>query len=114
MSDMTSLDYMSMVEETAVKTEICEYRDAHGALVACLLRDNMRDGVSLVYNFFDPDMPTRSLGSLYHSRPNHRGRQIVAAACLSRLSDRRLLKMSYKKRFKPLQILGSEGWEDYK
>ena len=63
MSDMSSFDYMAMVEETAVSTEICEYRDAEGVLVACLLRDRMRDGISLVYSFFEPEMAGRSLGT---------------------------------------------------
>lgn len=114
MSDMSSFDYMAMVEETAVKTKICEYRDAHGALVACLLRDNMRDGVSLVYNFFDPALTTRSLGTYVILD------QIIEADKASQTHVylgyliENCSKMSYKKRFKPLQILGSEGWEDYK
>ena len=63
MSQMTVLDYIAMVEETSVKTNLVEYRDSDKRLVACLLVDEMRDGLSLVYSFFDPDMEANSLGT---------------------------------------------------
>ena len=54
MADMTPGDYVAMVEETAVDTFVTEYRNTDGDLLACLLGDRMRDGISLVYSFFDP------------------------------------------------------------
>ena len=114
MSDMSSFDYMAMVEETAVDTQICEYRVADGTLLACLLRDHMRDGISLVYSFFDPDLAARSLGTfviLDHIAQAAAANQphVYLGYLIENCS-----KMSYKKRFTPLQILGPEGWEDYK
>jgi len=35
-----------------------------GDLIGCALVDLMSDGLSLVYSFYEPDMPKRSLGSL--------------------------------------------------
>ncbi len=114
MSDMSSFDYMAMVEETAVHTQICEYRDTDGKLLACVLRDRMRDGISLVYSFFDPDRTARSLGTfviLDHIAQTAMANQphVYLGYLIENCS-----KMSYKKRFTPLQILGPEGWEDYK
>lgn len=114
MSDMDSFDYMSMVEETAVRTELVEYRDPDGRLMACLLRDRMVDGISLVYSFFDPEAEKRSLGTFVILD------QIAMAASQAQpfvylgylIED--CAKMSYKKRFAPLQILGAEGWAAYK
>src|SRR5690242_8700388 len=68
MSDMGLFDYVAMVEETPVDTQIVEYRRAGedgrpGALVACALTDVLRDGVSMVYSFFHPGEDARSLGT---------------------------------------------------
>ena len=114
MSDMSSFDYMAMVEETAVQTEICEYRDTQGALVACLLRDRMQDGISLVYSFFDPEKTTRSLGTfIILDQIRQAEAEKLPHIYLGYLIEN-CAKMSYKKRFAPLQILGPEGWDDYR
>ncbi len=58
MADMNWPDYVAMVEDTAVRTHIVEYRThssdgGPGLLVACALVDQLGDGLSLVYSFFD-------------------------------------------------------------
>ena len=65
-SDMASMnygDYRGMVEDTPVRTKLCEFRDRSGELVAASLIDLLDDGVSAVYSFYDPQQPKRSLGS---------------------------------------------------
>ena len=113
MSDMSSFDYMAMVEETAVDTFVMEYRNPDGDLLACLLGDRMPDGISLVYSFFDPRADKRSLGSFMIldqiARAKEAGHTHIYLGYL--IEDCR--KMSYKKRFAPLQKLGKDGWEDY-
>ena len=115
MADMTWLDYVAMVEDTAVRTHLIEYRTISedrgpGDLIACVLVDILHDGLSLVYSFYDSAMARRSLGSfviLDHVR------QAQAAAltfvylgywvCGS-------VKMDYKSRFNPLEVLKPGGW----
>lgn len=68
MADMTWPDYVAMVEDTAVRTHIIEYRvratdSGPGDLIACALVDQMSDGLSLVYSYYDPAQARRSLGS---------------------------------------------------
>ena len=68
MADMTWPDYVAMVEDTAVRTHLIEYRLASqdrgpGDLIACVLVDILHDGLSLVYSFYDPALSRRSLGS---------------------------------------------------
>ena len=115
MAEMTWPDYVAMVEDTAVRTHIIEYRTRSkdggpGDLVACALVDLMSDGLSLVYSFYDPTMSRRSLGSFVIL--DH-----VVQACLTSLpyvylgywvrgSD----KMDYKVRFSPIELLKPEGW----
>lgn len=113
MSEMTVLDYMSMVEETSLKTNLIEYRDAEDKLVACLLVDEMRDGLSLVYSFFDPDMPMRSLGSYIILDQIARAKKIGLPHIYLGYLIEDCGKMSYKKRFKPLEILDEGGWQPY-
>ncbi|HUO91193.1 MAG TPA: arginyltransferase [Rhizomicrobium sp.] len=115
MSDMGLFDYVAMVEETPVDTQIVEYRrpgkdGMPGALIACALTDVLRDGMSMVYSFFHPGEDARSLGSymiLDHVRDaKSRGLPHVYLGYWVEGSE----KMAYKTRFRPMEALGREGW----
>ncbi|MGF1461623.1 MAG: arginyltransferase [Maricaulaceae bacterium] len=114
MAGMDFLDYMTMVHDSPVRTTLTEYRLAEGPqagrLVACALVDALIDGFSLVYSFFDPTMSQRSLGAfmiLDHIREArvqnlgyvYLGYWVAGSA-----------KMAYKARYRPLEVLGPEGW----
>jgi arginyl-tRNA--protein-N-Asp/Glu arginylyltransferase len=63
MADMDIFEFAAMVEETPIRTRIVEYEDtAQNALMAVCLTDVLDDGVSMVYSFYEPDVPKRSLG----------------------------------------------------
>ena len=113
MADMTPQDYMTMVEETAVSTRMIEYRTTDNQLVACLLRDTMYDGYSMVYSFFDTDLLARSLGSYIILQQIQAAQDNALAYIYLGYLIESCTKMSYKKRFKPLEILGKDGWEAY-
>ena len=115
MSDMGLFDYVAMVEETPVDTQIVEYRrpgkdGMPGALIACALTDVLRDGMSMVYSFFHPGEDARSLGSymiLDHVRDaKSRSLPHVYLGYWVEGSE----KMAYKTRFRPMEALGREGW----
>jgi arginine-tRNA-protein transferase len=115
MSDMGLFDYVAMVEETPVDTQIIEYRrpgkdGTPGPLIACALTDVLRDGMSMVYSFFHPGEDARSLGTymiLDHVRDaNSRGLPHVYLGYWVEGSE----KMAYKTRFRPMEALGREGW----
>jgi leucyl-tRNA---protein transferase len=115
MSDMGLFDYVAMVEETPVDTQIIEYRRAGkngkpGPLIACALTDVLRDGVSMVYSFFHPGEDARSLGTFMILDHIHdarsRGLPHVYLGYWVEGSD----KMSYKTRFRPMEALGRDGW----
>jgi len=115
MAEMTWPDYVAMVEDTAVRTHIIEYRlrsndKAPGDLIGCALVDLMSDGLSLVYSFYDPTLTRRSLGSFV----------ILDHVSQARLTElpyvylgywvRGSEKMSYKVRFSPIELLRPDGW----
>ena len=114
MADMTLLDYAAMVEETAVHTHMVEYRYTKGPdrdeLAGAAIVDLLRDGLSLVYSFFDPRDERRSLGAyiiLDHVRQAQAaGLEYVYLGYWVDGSR----KMGYKRRFKPQEHLMARGW----
>lgn len=110
MVDMTSLDYMSMVEDTHVTTHILEYRTEQGELVAGLLRDTLDDGFSLVYSFFHPDHQKNSLGSFIILDSIAQAREIGLAYVYLGYLVSSSCKMAYKARYQPMEELGPDGW----
>ncbi len=118
MADMTALDYVSMVEDTTVNTDLVEYRtkgkdSAPGDLVAVAITDVLSDGLSMVYTFYDVAEGARSLGThmiLDHIREaQSRGLPYVY---LGYWIDG-CRKMSYKARFRPLEALAKDGWRPF-
>ena len=115
MADMGWLDYVAMVEDTAVRTHLIEYRmpskdGGPGDLVGVVLTDLLSDGLSLVYSFFDPTLDRRSLG-VFAILDHLRQAAIVKLPYVYlgywvQGSD----KMDYKARFQPLEALTRLGW----
>lgn len=112
MATMSYRDYRCMVEDSPVCTELAEFRDATGSLVAASLIDRLDDGISAVYSFFDPHQPKRSLGSwniLWMVEECRRqGEPYVYLGYWIAESP----KMAYKARFPSLQRLTGSGWTD--
>ncbi len=115
MSDMTWPDYVAMVEDTAVRTHIIEYRAVPddrgpGDLIACVLVDLLSDGLSLVYSFYDPTLSRRSLGSFvildHIVQARLAGLPFVYLGYWVSGSE----KMDYKSKFSPLEVLRPGGW----
>ena len=115
MAEMTWPDYVAMVEDTAVRTHVMEYRTPStdggpGDLIACILVDAMSDGLSLVYSFYNPDLPKRSLGSFiildHVVQAASIGLPYVYLGYWVAGSE----KMAYKARFDPIEILRPNGW----
>jgi len=111
MEDMSYADYLSMVEDTAARSQVCEYRDDSGKLLAAALVDQLSDGPSLVYSFYDPGSISRSLGTyiiLDHiDQAQKNNLPYVYLGFWIQNSD----KMRYKAQYRPLEVLRPNGWE---
>ena len=115
MAEMSVLDYSLMVEDSVVETFVTEYRlkpDPHGdgksPLIAVSLCDRLSDGISMVYSFYDPSQPQRSLGTymiLDHVELRARARPPLR---LSRLLDRGLAQDALQE---PLRAAGAPHLE---
>jgi len=110
MAGMTYGDYRAMVEDSPVETRLVELRSAERGLVAACLVDRLDDGYSAVYSFYDPDVPKRSLGTCavltLIERAAAEGLPYVYLGYWIAESP----KMSYKTRFRPLEMLDGSGW----
>lgn len=121
MDDMSAEDYAFMIESSPVQSLNFEYRFAapeaedtqdyrSGELAATMLVDAMRDGLSLIYSFFDPQLANRSLGTF----------MILDLISYSKELDLSYLylgfwvpgspKMHYKQDFTPLEVLLDGAW----
>jgi arginyl-tRNA--protein-N-Asp/Glu arginylyltransferase len=114
MSDMTMFDYVAMVEDSAVETHLVEYRYKDGAkagdLIAVALTDQLSDGLSMVYSYYDPNERARSLGTymvLDHIE-QARGRELPYLYLGYWIDG--CQKMAYKARFGPLEARLASGW----
>lgn len=120
MADMTVLDYAMMVEDSIIDTFMTEYRvkpehpldstQETWPLKAVALCDQLSDGISMVYSFFDPDDETRSLGTYMILEHIERTRRLGLPYLYLGYWIEGSRKMAYKTRFKPQEHLTSEGW----
>ncbi len=120
MSDMTVLDYVSMVEESAVETQLMEYRvSSDGAsnypgskneLLGVAITDELADGLSMVYSFFLPSVRKRSMGTYMVLDHIRRAQECGDSYVYLGYWVAGCTKMDYKARFKPLEVLGPDGW----
>jgi arginine-tRNA-protein transferase len=115
MTDMTWLDYIAMVEDTAVRTHLIEYRlpsqdGGPGDLVAVTLTDLLSDGLSMVYSFFDPDLERRSLGVFAILDHVRQARAVRLPYVYLGYWVEGSPKMDYKAQFRPMEALRPLGW----
>lgn len=110
MAMMTRRDYNAMVLTSPVDTRIIEFRDSAGKLVAACLTDVLDDGYSAVYSFFDPDLTSRSLGSYVVLWLVEEARRRSLGKVYLGFWIEDSPKMSYKRRFRPLEAFGPDGW----
>jgi arginine-tRNA-protein transferase len=120
MADMTVLDYSMMIEDSHVDTRVIEYRRrgidsgitgrGDGDLIAVCLTDEMRDGLSMVYSFYDPDAQSRSLGTFMILDHIRRAKAMGLPYLYLGYWVEGSKKMGYKARFTPQERLLAQGW----
>ena len=111
MVEMDALDYAAMIEDSPIETHVAEYRDSSGRLHAACLIDRLGDGLSLVYSFYDPEQPVRSLGTLVVLSQIERARALGLPYVYLGYWIEGCRKMVYKARYQPLEGLGPDGWK---
>ncbi|MFA4951073.1 arginyltransferase [Brevundimonas sp.] len=116
MAGMGWLDYVAMIEDTAVRTHLIEYRrasldDGPGQLVGVCLTDLLSDGLSMVYSFFDPALAARSLGRFAILDHVRQAAAVNLPFVYLGYWVQGSRKMDYKADFRPMEKLTRLGWE---
>ncbi|HMQ42215.1 MAG TPA: arginyltransferase [Paracoccus sp. (in: a-proteobacteria)] len=122
MADMDIFEFAAMIEESAVRTRVVEYRGPDSTkaspdtepsdLAAVCLTDVLDDGLSLVYSFFDPRMSARSLGTHIILDHIELARETGLPYVYLGYWVPGSRKMDYKSRFSALEIYKGGVWQD--
>ena len=120
MADMSVLDFSMMIEDSIIETSLIEYRQRpenslslrvdDWPLLGVVLCDELSDGLSMVYSFYDPAEADRSLGSYMILDCIEQTRRLGLPYLYLGYWIEGSRKMSYKTRFKPQERLGPDGW----
>ncbi|HYC26350.1 MAG TPA: arginyltransferase [Roseiarcus sp.] len=123
MADMSVLDYSMMIEDSHINTHVIEYRRrgpdhfitqrGEGRLFAACLTDQLVDGLSMVYSFFDPDERRRSLGAFMILDHIEKARRLRLPHVYLGYWVEGSKKMTYKGRYLPQERLGMDGWRRF-
>jgi leucyl-tRNA---protein transferase len=110
MAKMDENDYQALIEDTPVATTVVEFRDEDGVLVAVVLMDQIRDGLSAVYSFFDPEFEKNSLGTYMVIWLIRRAASLGLPYVYLGFWIEKSAKMSYKSNFKPCEKFTDGHW----
>ena len=105
----TEEQYIHFLIESQHDTAFLEFRDK-GALVAVAVTDNLDNGLSSVYTYYDPDKSQQSLGvyTLLMQITLAKEKQLPYLYLGYWIKECK--KMSYKIQYKPLELLLENGW----
>jgi arginine-tRNA-protein transferase len=118
MYGMDAESFMSMIEEGSQNTMLVDYRlSADGPmgnrneLMGCCLIDELMDGTSLVYSFFNPSLNANSFGSYIILDQISRLKEMGLSHLYLGYWVEGSQTMAYKTRFRPIEVLGKDGWQ---
>lgn len=110
--------FISMIEDGTSNTMLVDYRlrsdcdmGKQGELVACCLIDELAQGTSLVYSFFNPKLAEFSLGSFIILDQILRLKNMDLNYLYLGYWIENSGTMHYKSRFRPIEALGANGWQ---
>lgn len=113
MAKMPYADFLAMMEDSPTDTRFLTCRDGE-KIVGVMLFDEMPDGTSAVYSFFEPSEEKRSLGTwmilklIEYTAGTNRPHLYLG------FWVKNSPKMSYKARFQPLELFIGENWIDFR
>lgn len=113
MAQMTEADFTAMIEQHTGHARLMTVSDAQHMPAAAMLYDDVPDGFSAVYSFFDPVLSPQSTGTWMilqlAAEAAAQGKEYIYLGYWIAASR----KMAYKARFQPLEILLDNEWKDF-
>ncbi len=111
MTGMGFDEFSAMILNSPIRTCLFEYTNSDDQLLACMLVDTQRDGLSAVYSFFEPETEDRSLGSFMIADMIALCRETGLPYLYLGYFISQSRKMAYKARFRPYQLFQDGVWK---
>ncbi len=102
--------YRHFLLQSNVRSRLIEFRDAEALRIVSIV-DELQDGLSSVYTFFDPDMPSASLGTFNILWQIEQCRRLDLPYLYLGYWIAQSRKMTYKVNFQPLEGLIDNRWQ---
>jgi arginyl-tRNA--protein-N-Asp/Glu arginylyltransferase len=102
--------FHAFLSSTWGSSEILAARGRDGRLLAGGVVDRVPHGLSAVYTWFDPEEPRRGLGTFMVLAGIERARALALPYLYLGYWVPGSATMDYKRRFRPLEVLGAGGW----
>ena len=116
MTEMEVYEFAAMIEETSVYSNVIEYTSGSSSklqLLGASLTDILDDGISLVYSFFDPDLPLQSLGTNIILDHVEYAKELNLPYVYLGYWVPGSKKMEYKSKFNGLEIYYEKKWQAF-
>ena len=113
MSGMDQAEFSSMIEESSVKTILCEYsiqNEQTETAVAVSLTDIIEDGLSMVYSFYEPKLAEQSLGKYMILDHINLTKEMNLEHLYLGYWVKGSAKMDYKSQYNPLEVFINGKW----
>lgn len=102
--------YRHFLLQSNVRSRLIEFRDEEALRIVSIV-DELQDGLSSVYTFFDPDMPNASLGTYNILWQIEQCRRLDLPYLYLGYWIAQSRKMAYKVNFQPLEGLIDNRWQ---
>ncbi|MCG6873157.1 MAG: arginyltransferase [Gammaproteobacteria bacterium] len=110
MDDPDSSKYREFFLFPGLGARLYEFRTPGGELVCVAIGDQVRDGLSAMYTFFDPDAARRSPGTFAILWQIKTARDLGLDWLYLGYWVRDCRKMAYKSEFRPMEVLEDRRW----
>ena len=111
MKNMSFEEFKSFVYESPVETKILDFFNIKNNLIGTILLDVLKDGLSAVYSFYDPNLNKNSLGKLMILKAIMEVERLKLDYLYLGFWIKESQKMNYKLNFNNLELFKNGNWE---
>lgn len=111
MDQDTSEQYTDFLLQSSIHTHLVEFREQNGQLSMVSIIDEVNDGLSSVYTFFDTSVPHAAFGTYNILWQIAQAKSLQLPYVYLGYWIKECHKMTYKSHYRPLEILHQRQWK---